>query len=44
MSIPLPARLMPVRGAGGPGDDGIRPYRRLAALGIFGTASAIERE
>lgn len=44
MSVPPRARLLPVPGAGGPGHEGFRQYRRLAALGIFGTASAIDRE
>jgi hypothetical protein len=44
MSVPSRARLLPVPGAGGPGDERIRRYRRLAALRIFGTAPAIDRE
>lgn len=38
------ARLLSVSEAGSPGDDGIGQYRYQAALGIFGTASAIDRE
>jgi hypothetical protein len=44
MSAPPRARLLAVPQAGSPEDDGIRQYRRLAPLGIFGTASAIDGE
>jgi hypothetical protein len=44
MSVPPRARLLPVPGACGSGGERIRQYRRLAALVIFGTASAIDRE
>jgi len=44
MSVPPRARLLSVSTAGSPEDDGIRQYRRPAVLGIFGTASAIDRE
>jgi hypothetical protein len=44
MSVSPRARLLLVSGAGNPGDDGIGRYRHPAALGIFGTASAMDRE
>jgi hypothetical protein len=44
MSVPSRARLLSVSGAGNPGDDGSGRYRHMASLGIFGTASAMDRE
>jgi hypothetical protein len=44
MSVSPRVRLLSFPGPGSPRGDGIRQYRRLAALGIFGTASAIDRE
>jgi hypothetical protein len=44
MSVSPRARLLSVSGAGSPGDDGIGRYRHPAALGIFGTASAMDGE
>jgi hypothetical protein len=43
--MPMPrARLLSVPEAGRPGDDETGQYRHLAAFGVFGTASAIDRE
>lgn len=45
MPIPPRARLQLIPGAGRrPGDDKTGQYRHLAAFGVFGTASAIDRE
>jgi hypothetical protein len=44
MSVPPWARLLSVPEAGRCGDDEIGQHRYQAALGIFGTAPALDRE
>ena len=44
MPVPPQARLRSVPEAGSPEGDELGQYRHLAALGILGTAPAIDRE
>jgi hypothetical protein len=44
MPVPPQARLLPTPGAGRSEGEGVGQHRHLAALGILGTAPAIDRE